>query len=65
MDSRATKQYWEGQYDALTYCARVLRHISDQNPTSEQLKRLARAIEIKATLMGHNKLGHNDDGKHE
>lgn len=54
---RGSRQYWEGQYDALTRCARILRRIADQNPTSEQLKRLAAAIETKARLTAINKLG--------
>lgn len=53
---RGCRQYWEGQYDALTHCARILRQIANQNPTSQQLKRLASAIETKARLTAINKL---------
>lgn len=53
---RGSRQYWEGQYDALTYCARILKQIVDQNPTSQKLKRLASAIETKARLTAINKL---------
>ena len=53
---KASRQYWEGQYDALAHCARVLKDLADQNPTSQQLKRLATAIETKAHLTAINKL---------
>ena len=61
---QGSRQYWEGQWDALTYCARVVRSMADQNPTSEQLKRLAMAIETKARMTATNKLGDKDDGQH-
>lgn len=67
MRSQGTRQYWEGQWDALRYCASVLRSIADQNPDSEQLKRLASAIETKAQLTAACKLGKytNEDNKSE
>ena len=53
---RSSRQYWEGRYDALVYCARILRQLADQNPNSQPLKRLAAAIETKARLTAINKL---------
>jgi hypothetical protein len=59
---QGTRQYWQGQWDALTQCARVLRNFADRNPTSQQLRRLATAIETKACLLAAKKLGEDSDG---
>jgi len=52
-----SRQYWEGQYDALVDCTRILRKLANQPQSTEQLNRLAAAIETKARLLAFNKLG--------
>lgn len=52
---RGSRQYWEGQYDALVDCSRMLRHAATQTLTPQQLKLLAEAIATKARLMSVNK----------
>ena len=60
MQSRSTRQYWDGQWDALRHCATVIRRLAETNPTPEQLNRLALAIETKARLTATYKLGKTD-----
>jgi hypothetical protein len=52
---QGSKQYWQGQYDALRHCAIILRKFADQNQTQKQLNLLARAIEVKSVLMARRK----------
>lgn len=53
VQAQATKQYWEGQYDALIDCARIMRiHKSE--------KHLIAAIETKARLIATQKLTPED-----
>jgi hypothetical protein len=61
MYPRATRQYWQGQYDALRHCARVLRGAADRITATEQMKRLASAMDTKARLTAIRKLGENPD----
>lgn len=62
MDARSTRQYWEGQYDALIHWSIVLKKFADQKPTSEQIKRLAAAARTKAVLIAKSKLKGDTDG---
>jgi hypothetical protein len=63
MNARATRQYWEGQYDALIQWATILEKCANQQP-SDQLKKLASAARTKAVSIGQNKLQRNNNGKH-
>lgn len=61
----ATRQYWEGQYDALMHWSEVLSKLATQEPTNIQLQRIATAAKTKAILIGRNKLRKdNDHGQH-
>lgn len=53
---RATRQYWEGQYDALMHWSEILNNLAQNNPSSKQIQRLAMAARTKAVLIGQNKL---------
>ena len=54
--SKCFCQYWEGYYDALRKCARILRRGASVGLTKEQLTRLAAAFEVQAQQTAIRKL---------
>ena len=64
MKSRATRQYWDGYYDALAHCSRLIRTASKTDMTAQQMKQLAAAIETKArSIMVDKSLDSEGDTK--